>query len=231
MNNTEKSDLFSVISDWCNSNANPKDAAAMSAYMKDLFIFFGIKSPARKKFVYELKKELKETDSKQMWNLVFKLWNQPQREFHYIAMEILVLRSSTLDIDDIPSLEKLLISDSWWDTVDLLASSCIGNILKKYPDSQKYYSGKWMSSGNLWLQRTSIIFQLKYGKNTDSELLYSNILELEDSKEFFIRKASGWALRQYSKYNPESVLQFVNANPRLSGLTKREALKYIIHDF
>jgi len=223
--------LFSVISDWCASNANPDDARAMSAYMKNLFIFFGIKSPLRKIFVNSLKRDVKALDKKQFWHLVHQLWNQPQREFHYIGMEFLVFRAPTLEIKDLDVLEELITCHSWWDTVDMLASSCVGNILKRYPESQKIFSEKWVASGNTWLQRTAILFQLKYGKKTDSILLFSTILNLDYSREFFIRKAAGWALRQYSKSDPESVLRFVEANPQLSGLTKREALRLLNSDF
>ncbi|MFN8339834.1 MAG: DNA alkylation repair protein [Saprospiraceae bacterium] len=115
-----------------------------------------------------------------------------------------------------------------WDSVDGIAPHLVGAVFNKNKNEILHWIQKWMNSDNIWLQRSAIIFQLKYGKATDWDLLCTAILRHDASTEFFVRKAQGWALRQYSKYEPQLVLSFVQANPQLSGLTKREALRKII---
>jgi len=123
-------------------------------------------------------------------------------------------------------LEQLIVQKSWWDTVDGLASWIIGTYFQLYPQTVVGVTEKWMNSGNMWLQRTSLIFQLKYKKNTDTQLLSNYILRLADRKEFFIRKAIGWVLREYSKTNKQWVKNFIQTN-KLSALSYREASKYV----
>jgi 3-methyladenine DNA glycosylase AlkD len=118
--------------------------------------------------------------------------------------------------------EELITQKSWWDTVDALAAWQVGDYFKKYPDQIIPYTNKWMDSGNMWLQRTCLIFQLKYKEETDFELLKSLIIPLSDSKEFFIQKAIGWALREYSKLFPQRVMDFASNQP-MAKLSYREA--------
>ena len=129
-------------------------------------------------------------------------------------------------MDWIDLYEKLIIQKSWWDSVDGLAATQVGGHFKKYPGLIGEYTAKWMDSGNIWPQRTCLLFQLKYKDNTDFELLTSFIEPLAGSKEFFIRKAIGWALRQYSKFNPQVVVDYLEVQ-QLSNLSRREALKVI----
>jgi 3-methyladenine DNA glycosylase AlkD len=123
--------------------------------------------------------------------------------------------------------EWAILERSWWDTVDFISGTLVGWHMRMYPDLILPFTRKWMDSGNIWLQRSSLLFQLKYKKDTDTDLLSSYIQELKDSKEFFIRKAIGWILREYSKTNPSWVEKFINNNPDLSGLSKREGMKVI----
>ena len=128
--------------------------------------------------------------------------------------------------DAIHLYERLITDESWWDTIDLIAPSLVGYHLQQYPEERMQYINKWISSGNIWLQRSCILFQLKYKLDVDTRLLSSIILELKDSREFFIRKAIGWMLREYSKSDPGFVVRFVQNN-ELSGLSHREALKWL----
>ena len=122
--------------------------------------------------------------------------------------------------------EELITTKSWWDTVDGLAANQVGEHFQRYPELRGKCTKRWMASGNIWLQRTCLIFQLRYKKQTDFELMKSFIIPLAGSKEFFIRKAIGWALRQYSKFEPARVIDFVESQP-MSHLSKKEALKLI----
>ncbi len=209
-------------------NANSEYALNMKKYMKNKSEFFGINSPLRRELCKEsLRKEnLPPIDI--IRDIVNEFWKKPEREFQYFAMELLSKYSKQLEIDDYQLFEFMLTTKSWWDTVDYIASNLVGTHFKLFPELKKSISVEWMNSNNMWLQRTAILFQLKYKGDTDTELLFAFIKQLSSSSKFFIRKAIGWALREYSKTNPKSVKEFVQNNEQqLSGLSKREALKII----
>jgi 3-methyladenine DNA glycosylase AlkD len=195
--------------------------------MKNQFEFFGISMPKRKDILRQFKSNHKLTCNPQFFELINQLWIDPHREMQYIALELLASMVTKLDARHMPMIETLILTKSWWDTVDSLAPNIAGAIFKKDSECRNNYVYNWMSDSNIWLQRSSIIFQLKYKLETDWNLMCEAILRNDTSKEFFVRKGQGWALRQYSKFNPSAVVHFVEANPQLSGLTKREALRCI----
>jgi 3-methyladenine DNA glycosylase AlkD len=206
--------------------ANISDALAMSKYMRNRFQFFGIKSELRKMIQKELLSVHKLPEGEELKDFVEKLWALPQRELHYFAMEILEKPIKKADDSWMPLLEKLVSTNSWWDSVDAIASKLIGNYLVKHPEYEDSYPEKWIQSENFWFRRTALLYQLKYKKNTNFERLKDFVLRTANEKEFFIQKAQGWALREYAKTNPEAVRNFVSENEKvLSPLTKREALK------
>jgi 3-methyladenine DNA glycosylase AlkD len=127
----------------------------------------------------------------------------------------------------ITTIEYLLVTKSWWDTVDTLAGHAVGTQFKRFPDVREKYLKKWRKSDNFWLRRTTLLFQLGYKEETDFELLCELIHENLGSDEFFINKAIGWALRQYAHTDPASVKKFVKATKELHPLSRREALKNI----
>jgi 3-methyladenine DNA glycosylase AlkD len=128
--------------------------------------------------------------------------------------------------DIIELLEFTIVNKSWWDTVDGIAGWLVGPLFKKYPELIGPKTTQWMNSGNIWLQRTCLLYQLNYKKSTDTEILFRFIEELSGETSFWIRKAIGWILREYSKTNPDTVLKFVNSH-QLSALSRKEALKVI----
>lgn len=206
-----------------------EDAVTMKKYMRDKFEFLGLKSPLRratqKQFWQEHDKPKAAEEAKV---LVKALWKEPYRELHYQAMELLERPIKKAGKGWIPFLEYLITTNSWWDTVDLLATKIIGTYLKKYPEYEQKYPDIWIESEDMWLRRTAILYQLKYKKETDWQRLQDYILLTADEEEFFIRKAAGWTLREYSKTNSQLVLDFVEAHKdQLSGLTQREALKWM----
>jgi 3-methyladenine DNA glycosylase AlkD len=207
------------------AHANPENAAAMSAYMKNSFPFLGIKNENRKallKPIYAKHKTEVQSDFRQ---IALKLWQMPEREFHYCAMEILFKETKgNFETEDISLIEKLLVSQSWWDSVDALAKHLLGNYLLAFPEEIPKVVKRFSDSENMWLNRSAILFQLGYKSKTDAEILFSKCRKHAHSTEFFIRKAIGWALREYAKTNPEAVVEFVSET-RLSGLSAREALK------
>jgi 3-methyladenine DNA glycosylase AlkD len=142
-------------------------------------------------------------------------------------MILLEKKSKKAGVQTAELIEQLIVTKSWWDTVDALAAIHAGALFSRYPELVKLYIPRWMKSGNMWLQRSAILFQLKYKKNTDETLLFDCMRQLSGSREFFIRKAIGWALREYGKTNPAAVMDFVARQP-LSPLSYREATRRIM---
>ncbi len=157
--------------------------------------------------------------------LVRRCFEDDHRELHYFALETLQKTLKTKPSECIDFLEELILTRSWWDTVDWI-NKLVGLHFQRYPELIKPVTERWMDSGNIWLQRVSLIFQLPYKTKTDTDLLFRYVRRVAGSKEFFLQKGAGWALRQYAKTNPAAVLEFVT-NTRLAPLTRREALKNI----
>ena len=202
-----------------------QQATRMSAYMKDKFTFLGIHKPKRaelqKQFLQQARK-LKKVN----WDFVNVLWDLPEREFQYLALDYLLALKNNLVKSDIEEIERLIIRKSWWDSVDCLATNITGTLCAKYPDLTQSHILSWAGSDNIWLARVGVLFQLKYGEATDTKLLQGIINKNSDYKEFFIAKAIGWALREYSKTDAEWVKSFLASNS-LQPLSVREASKYI----
>jgi 3-methyladenine DNA glycosylase AlkD len=207
---------------------NNENGLAMSKYMKGRFSFFGIKSTERKliqrNWISTLPKDL---DNQTRWEIIRELWTKEEREFHYTAIDWLnSWNKKLIEASDATHLEWLITNHSWWDSVDALASNYVGKYCQKYPAQAAEIIEKWRNSDNMWLNRTCLIFQLKYGNTVDFELLKSLIRQYQPVKEFFIQKAIGWALRQFSKFNPDAVREFI-AEINLQGLARKEASKYV----
>lgn len=206
-------------------HANPQRAAKQKAYMKDNFKFYGITAPERQEIQkpFLLKQHL--PPKKDLEKLIKKLWSKPQREYQMFGQELVNRYSKQLEKEDMTLLEYMVTHKSWWDTVDYIAANAMGTYFKLYPELRQKYVKKWLASDHIWLQRSALLFQLKYKDQLDNDLLAYAIKRLFGSKEFFINKAIGWILRQYSRVNPEWVKIFVKDNPSLANLSKREALR------
>ena len=209
-------------------NKNDERALKMKKYMKDRYSFFGIPSPLRKELMKNSDLWRMKWTNIQLKQVKELLWADPRREMQYVAIDIAIKRKKVLTVDDLKWIESLIVNKSWWDTVDALASHFVGYILELDEILRAKTNKRWINSDNMWLIRTAIIFQLKYKQKVDKELLFNNILKHKDSKEFFINKASGWALRELAKTEADTVRQFVGAHPELSNLTKREAMKHLL---
>lgn len=206
------------------SESNPANAKPMKKYMREQFEFFGIKHPHRRQICKDFIKKYGLPEFEALEQIVTELWEQPQREFHYFGIELPEKFKSKWEINIISLFEKMIINKSWWDTVDLISTKLVGEYFKKFPKQISVITEKWINSDNFWLNRTCILFQLKYQDKTDTNLLFSYINKCSESKEFFIQKAIGWALREYAKTSPGKVINFVSHN-NLKPLSKREALK------
>jgi 3-methyladenine DNA glycosylase AlkD len=205
---------------------NEKRAASSKKYLKDQYEFLGVDTKTRREVLNLFLKEYGIPSAHRMKEVSFYLWNLPERDFQHVAVDLLNKVKKKLLEEDINWLEQLIIQKSWWDTVDGLASWIAGTYFTLYPHKTSVITEMWMNSGNMWLQRAAIIFQLKYKMKTDTRLLSDYIVRLSDRKEFFIRKAIGWALREYSKTDKQWVKNFIQ-NHELSSLSYKEASKYV----
>ncbi|NOQ26352.1 MAG: DNA alkylation repair protein [Bacteroidales bacterium] len=207
-------------------NKNLKVAVEQKAYMRNQFEFYGLKATNRreiqKPFFYE--KYLPE--KKELHDIVKTLWKKPQREYQLFSQELVFKYVKQFEKRDIELLEYMVINKSWWDTVDYIAYKLIGGYFKIYPEEIKFNVDKWLNSKNIWLQRSALLFQLKYKTELDTQILSFCINSLLDTKEFFINKAIGWVLREYSRTNPKWVMEFVSKT-KLSTLSEKEALRLI----
>ena len=207
-------------------NANPFQAAPMKKYMRDQFEYLGIKSPQFKVLLREHINENGLSPIEDMDEIARELWELPQREFQYAATSLMERLERRLPSKSIKTLEYMITHKSLWDTVDSV-SHIVGVLFKRFPDARKKYLPKWRASNNIWLRRTAILFQLDYKAETDFDLLCEIIRENLGSKEFFINKAIGWALRQYAYTDPKAVKKFVKATKDLNPLSRREAMKHL----
>ena len=213
-------DIFEIF----RSAANSAKAAPMSAYMRDQFPFLGISTPDRKRLSNDFLKTLKQNSMD--WTFVFTCWEMPEREFQYLAVEYLTRQKAKLTDSDIPNLRKIIITKSWWDTVDGL-DILVGDIALRHPEVSQILL-EWSVDENIWLRRAAIDHQLGRREKTDARLLEEIIINNLGQKEFFINKAIGWSLREYSKTNPDWVREFIDHHREaLSSLSIREASKYI----
>lgn len=205
---------------------NEDSAAPMAKYMKDQFPYLGIKSPEHRVLAKDFLKQ-REKDHAIDWEFIWKCFGLPEREFQYLGLGYLGTVKHLLTPADIGSLEKLVKTKSWWDTVDTI-NSYVGDICLRYPELKETLIPRWMADDNIWLKRISIDFQLKYKDKTDTRTLSRVILANTGTKEFFVNKAIGWALREFSKTDKEWVGKFIEDNKDvLSPLSIREGSKYV----
>ena len=206
-------------------NEDKENAIKMSNYMRNMFDFYGIPTPKRKEIYKELFKEEKKL-RKIDWEFLDKCYEDNHREFQYLVYDYLLLMKKYTVYEDINKIEKYILTKSWWDTIDFLCK-VIGDIGLR--DLRvKDLMIKWSKSSNIWIRRTAIEHQLNLKENTDPILLEKIIINCFGSDEFFINKAIGWALREYSKTNPEWVKEFIEKyNDKMDNLSIKEASKYI----
>lgn len=213
--------LFSSMEAEC----DPQKARDMSLYMREKFVFLGIKTPQRRKICapfFRTAKKGGEID----WEFISLCWNKKEREYQYLAVDYLRLMEQFLDYGDLGRIKKLILTKSWWDTVDSL-SGIVGRLALRYPELSRIML-EWSDAKNIWIRRTAIIHQLQRQEKTDAVLLEAILANNLKQSEFFINKAFGWALRDYSKTNPDWVRAFINKHrQKMSALSIREGSKYL----
>jgi len=217
-------DYYRLVRQIFQQHGNPEVAQGQMCYMRHQFEYFGLKAPQWMGLTKTIHAEHGIPEGEDLKQLARLCFEDDHRELHYFALKTVqkVLRKKQ-DAAFIDFLEELILTRSWWDTVDWL-SKLAGIHFRQYPEIIHPVTERWVLSGNMWLQRVSMIFQLAYKEKTDAQLMFGYIRRLAGSKAFFIQKGAGWALRQYSRTDPEAVRQFIENTP-LAPLTRREGLR------
>lgn len=202
---------------------NEEEAVRLSKYMRNQFEFFGLRAPLSRGLVKEYIGKNGLPDQDELVETIKALWSFEEREMQMAGLYIMDNMIKNMRTSDLGMIEFMITTKSWWDTVDHIAKHHAGKYFSMYPEKLGTID-TWLESGNVWLIRSAILFQLGYKEKTNEDLLSSIIERSLGSKEFFINKAIGWALREYGKTNPEFTIDFVH-NHTLAPLSKREALK------
>lgn len=216
--------LMYLISD-LEQHRNELLAESMSKYMQDKFRFLGIRGATRTEIYKKYFPDARKTKTID-WNFVENCWNKEEREFQYVVVYYLKAMQKFLKREDISRLKYLIVTKSWWDTIDLLAK-VVGSLIIRIEGYDQIML-EWSKDSNIWLRRVAILYQLSLKDKVDKQVLDKILVNNLDDSEFFINKAIGWALRDYSKYNPEWVREFIKKNKEnMANLSIREASKYI----
>ena len=216
--------LLDLIIDF-EENRNELLAESMSKYMQDKFRFLGVRGATRTEIYKKYFPDARKTKIID-WDFVESCWNKEEREFQYVVVYYLKAMQKFLKREDISKLKYLIVTKSWWDTVDLLAK-VIGSLVIRIEGYDQIML-EWSKDSNIWLKRVAILYQLSLKEKVDKQVLDKILVNNLGDSEFFINKAIGWALRDYSKFNPEWVREFLEKNKNdMVNLSLREASKYL----
>ena len=222
-------DLHAELKAALEAAAEPGRAAPMQAYMRDQFVFLGVAAPQRRLAARGLLADLKGIDADTLLEHAQLLWQQPQREYQHVALDMLALHRGQLGVEHLPALLALARQRAWWDSVDGMAG-IIGDVLQaelRRGGDGHAHMGAALQHEDFWLRRIAMLHQLGWRGDTDAGWLFDAALALAHEDEFFIRKAIGWALRDYARQAPAEVLAFATEHRlQLSPLSYREALKH-----
>jgi 3-methyladenine DNA glycosylase AlkD len=212
--------------------AVPSRAAAMQAYIKSTMPFLGVGAVPLRAACKRAFSRIELKDPATWRDTVLAIWREARfREERYGAIELCADRRARpfQTMDALPVYEEMIVTGAWWDLVDALATHRLGDLLRRDPVAMTKKMLRWSRDQNLWKRRSAILCQIRFKKDTDLELLYACIEPSLASREFFLRKAIGWALRQYAWTNPREVKRYVREHEtQLSGLSRREALKNVL---
>ena len=216
--------LLDLITD-LEGNCNELLAESMSKYMQDKFRFLGVRGATRTEIYKKYFPDARKTKTID-WNFVENCWNKEEREFQYVVVYYLKAMQKFLKREDISRLKYLIVTKSWWDTVDLLAK-VVGSLVIRIEGYDQMMI-EWSKDSNIWLKRVAILYQLSLKEEVDKQVLERILINNLGDSEFFINKAIGWALRDYSKFNPKWVREFIEKNKNgMANLSIREASKYL----
>jgi 3-methyladenine DNA glycosylase AlkD len=219
---TYSSEFLSLLQPQLAALGNRTKAIGAQRYMKDVAPFLGVQTPDRRNLVKKIARELKIPSSEELGKTARALWKLDEREFQYAAHDLVSIHIASADSHFLEEhVEYLLTHKSWWDTVDGLGSAAVSPLTDKY-GCEKLIE-KWNKSSNMWLNRAAIQHQRGRRFEADNKLILRYCHEHADSKEFFIVKAIGWALRDMAKMLPREVRAFLRDHPDLGRVAVREA--------
>ncbi len=219
--------IVQELIDSLTKNADPSRALEMAAYMKNKFVFLGVSAPDRRATQNEWMKKYSSELTSNYRMIVEELYEQDYRELHQAGIDVFIKFSKGKMVEnDIELIRHLLVTHSWWDSVDTVSKWLLGAYLTQFPTKINEVVEAHSTDENMWLNRSAILFQLGYKEKTNFELLRALCIQHKHSNEFFIQKAIGWALREYSKVDGQAVLNFVNSTS-LKPLSQREAIRLI----
>jgi 3-methyladenine DNA glycosylase AlkD len=208
--------------------ANPEKAAPMAAYMKTDMPFYGVQKPGRVAILDETLCRFPVTTRAAYQESVLALWERAHREEKYLAIGFARAYPEYVTLSSVPLYRRLIGEGAWWDFVDEVAIRLIGAVLERQRDELTPKVRSWIGHRDLWMRRTAIICQVGDEDDTDVGLLFDACRARMHETEFFIRKAIGWALRDYAGTDPDAVREFALANrAEMSGLSFREATKHL----
>ncbi|MBX9685573.1 MAG: DNA alkylation repair protein, partial [Candidatus Obscuribacterales bacterium] len=209
--------------------SDPKKAVEMAAYMKTDMPFYGVQKPDRLPLLKVMKNSFRPASASEYRDTVLLLWQQPHREEKYLAINYAELFEEHVCLESMDLYEQMIREGAWWDFVDAISINLVGHVYLKERKALKSLMNKWNKDKDMWIRRSSLLVHIHHKKETDEEQLFEHCLRLAHEKEFFIRKAIGWALREHSKTNPRAVKKFLkDKRDLLSNLSYREAAKHLI---
>ena len=208
--------------------ADPAKAVSMAAYMKTEDPFYGVQKPARAEIYREMKRRYPITDAADYRSAILELWDLPHREEKYLALAIVTGHPQFITFEQLDLYRRLIVDGAWWDFVDEIAARAVGTVWRSERTVTTPVMEEWIDDDDMWVRRTAIIGQLKHKDETDADRLFEFCLRRSHETEFFIRKAIGWALREYAKTDPRAVKSFTSRHrEQLSALSYREATKHL----
>lgn len=220
-------DLVARVAGALSAAADPEQAGPMAAYMRDQFPFLGIKGPTRRDLVRPMLTVSRGMPADEVLSAADALWARDEREYQYVACDLLARHATRLDHSALAALRRLVATKSWWDTVDALASRTVGPIVRRHRECARVMD-RWVTDDDIWVARAAVLHQLGWKEGTDTGRLFDYCARRADHPDFFMRKAIGWALRDYARTDPDSVARFVAGHrDTLSTLSVREACKHI----
>ncbi|MEX1037475.1 MAG: DNA alkylation repair protein [Acidimicrobiia bacterium] len=208
--------------------ADPEKAPAMQAYMKTDMPFYGVQKAGRTPILRALVRDHQPETVEEYRNLVLSLWNLDHREEKYLALGVARQFEAFVLPGQIDLYRRLIVEGGWWDLVDEVATKLIRHMVVEYPSATWPVVDQWIDDSDMWLRRSALICQIGAKDRTDPARLFGFCAARAYEEDFFIRKAIGWALREYAKTEPDAVAGFINSHiDELSGLSHREGSKHI----
>ena len=225
----KQTDIVEYVQSELKKVADKAKAPEMQAYMKTDMPFYGVQKPDRVPIIRGMKTNFRPATRSEYEKTIRRLWDLPYREEKYLALNYACEFVSLAEPKTLPLYEALVREGGWWDFVDVIAGHLVGAVYLHHRAEIEVHMDKWIEDEDFWIRRTAILSHMKHKKSTDAKRLFAYCLAQADEKEFFIRKAIGWALREYSYSEPSAVKKFLLANKkRLSPLSFKEGAKHLV---